>query len=439
MILVAVPLLVIGHACEARILAYDLHLTLSAEWQLDGVLTMSGAAADDWSELMLRIYQPGVLTVTSIEVGGVSLEWEEIDPSLLRVPVVLELGQTYSLTAEFSGRVPPFSASSRYGTFAVSDQAVVLGAAHPMLAAWDEEWLTGPVLGWGDVVVADVADYRAVVDAPEGWTVVSGGREISLSKTLSLVEGERLRELSFVLVRGYVVQTMEVEGVTVRSFSLPAHAAGAAEALRVVGRALELFQEAFGPYPFCSLDVVAVPLHRAAGVEYPGLVLAGEAYYARWHEEPLLFPMIFAHEIAHQWWFAQVGSHQVDEPWVDEALATYSSGLYFEEEGRLEEIIQYWGDTFRLGRERNSSARVDSPLWKFPGGVGYGGIVYSGGALMLHEVRLEMGDEAFSASLRDYLESHKWGISSGDDLLAALDRRSPSALEEIIFRYLSSP
>ncbi len=438
-VLLVTVLLFYGYVCLGQGLAYYMLLSLSADWSFDGVLTVTGTAPERWSELVLRVYQPNYINVSVIEVGCEEQPWWEDDRTTIRIPVSLNRGQTYSLTVAFSGQVPPLHTQSGYGTFAASERVVVLGAAYPMLAAWDDDWLGGPLLPWGDAVVADVAVYRVLVEAPQGWSVVSGGREEALSEGLTMVEGENLRELGIVLLRDHVVQTTVAGDVVLRSFSLPEHTAGGAEALRIAADSVELYEGLFGRYPFSSLDVVAVPLRGAVGVEYPGLILGDVSYYARWEEEPLFFPMIFAHEVAHQWWYAQVGSHQGAEPWVDEALATYSSGLYFETRGRLSEILSYWRNTFHLARGRASAARVDSPLWEFPGGVGYGGIVYSGGALMLHEVRLEMGDEAFFASLRDYLGSHKWGISSGDDLLAALDHRSASALEEIFSRYLSSP
>jgi len=43
---------------------------------------------------------------------------------------------------------------------------------------------------------------------------------------------------------------------------------------------------------------------------------------------------IGVHETAHQWWFASVGNNQALEPWLDEALATYSERLFYEKNYR---------------------------------------------------------------------------------------------------------
>lgn len=126
------------------------------------------------------------------------------------------------------------------------------------------------------------------------------------------------------------------------------------------------------------------------------------------------------------------------EPWLDEALATYTSGLYFEARGRLEEMLDYWQASYRRGKARNPTATVASPLWEFPDGAGYGGIVYSGGALFFHELRTRMGDEAFFRALRRYLQEFRWKIARGQDLLSILSEESPQPLADLIREWLGT-
>ena len=38
---------------------------------------------------------------------------------------------------------------------------------------------------------------------------------------------------------------------------------------------------------------------------------------------------VAAHEIAHQWFFNQVMSDQIEEPWLDESLVQYATYLYY--------------------------------------------------------------------------------------------------------------
>lgn len=415
-------------------LHYDLLLKVEATGWIQGSQTVSGVAEGDWQEAVFRLYPAalGQELLSPLPEPG----WDQVHPTALVVPLGCEAGQTFSVHIAFQGQLPSFERQGGYGLFARSEAAMVLAQCYPMLAPWQGGWLVEPVFPWGDGVVAEVADYRAEVWLPPGWKLVAGGEESHMEAGGYLVAGESLRELGMVALDGYVESTETVAGVRVRSFYLPEHAEAGEAALKITCEALALYVELFGPYPWEGLDVVQVPLSGAAGVEFPGLVLAGQDYYARYPQDPLFFPMIFAHEVAHQWWYAQVGSDQVAEPWLDEALATYTSGLFFESQGRLAEIISYWESSYLQGRGRNPQARVSSPLWEFPDGAGYGGMVYSGGALFLHELRGRMGDEAFFRALRRYLAEYRWKIARGEDFLRVLRAESPLPLENLILSWL---
>ena len=433
--------LALGFLAQAAALHYHLDVSITPMGELSGTITLSGVATGDWQELVFRLYPAGLspdyLRPLGAASGGRALEWDQVHPTAFTVSLEASPGQTFSLTLTFAGEVPKLSRTQGYGTYARSPQAMVLAQAYPMLAPWrDEGWLVEPVFAWGDSTVAEVADYTARVTLPPDWILVATGGETQTASGVYLVQGDNLRELALVALRGYQEITTEAGEVPVHGYFLPEHREAGEAALEVSAQALRIYSKLFGPYPFPELDVVEVPLRRAAGVEYPGLVLAGEGYCADYQGSPLFFPMIFAHEVAHQWWYAQVGNDQVAEPWLDEALVTYSSGLYFESVGRFDEILSYWQDSYLRGRARNPTASVASPLWDFPEGAGYGGIVYSGGALFLHEVRLRMGDEAFFRALRRYLEGYRWLIATGQGFLSILREESPTPLEDIVQEWL---
>lgn len=427
-------------AATAASLHYAITLEVDGAGGLRGQATVSGTAPADWPHAVFRLFPAASgndhLVLTGAKVEGEGVAWEAVDPTTVTVALSALAGQTFSVTLAFGGAVPVFGATPGYGAYARSGYAIVLGQAYPILAPWNGSWTVHPAFPWGDPVVAEVADYAVDLTVPAGWAAVATGRELEIAPGRYRIEGENLRELAVVLLRGYEVQTASAAGVEVRSFFRPEHRAAGEEALRIATEAIAVVAGHLGPHPFPELDVVAVPLRWAAGIEYPGLILAGESYYSRYPFDPLFFPMIFAHEVAHQWWYAEVGSDQVAEPWADEALATYTSGLYFAAQGRFSEILRYWESTYAAGRSANRRAGISSPLWDFPEGVGYGGIVYSGGALFFHAVRARMGDDAFFRALRRYREEFRWRIASGADLLAILKEESPRPLDDLVAAWL---
>ncbi len=430
----------LSDAAVGAALRYELAISVAAGGEISGEATVHGTAPADWPEAVFRLYPAAhgaaCLTVTGAWVEGTEVAWESIEPTTVAVSLGANAGDPFSLTLRFAGRIPELASTGGYGTYARSDHAVVLSQAYPILAPWDGSWIAYPVLPWGDAIVADVAAYVVDLTVPAGWIPVASGTETEVSPGRYLIEGEDLRELGLVLVHGYEVQTASAGPVEVRSFFRPTHATAGRAALDITVEAIDVCARHFGPPSFLHLDVVSVPLRAVAGVEYPGLILAGEGYYSRYPSDPLLFPMIFAHEVAHQWWYAEVGSDQVAEPWVDEALATYTSGLYFQAHDRFAEILRYWETSYAQGRARNKDARIASPVWDFPGGDGYGGIVYSGGALFFQAVRERMGDDAFFHALRRYRGEFQWRIASGADLLAILAQESPRPLDDLVAAWL---
>ena len=401
-------------------------------WALEGEARVTGRAPED--ALVFRFFQGYNVrpTLKSVVDGDTEIPWNSVDPTAIVLFPAAEEGQTFSVTVSYFLEIPPFP-DGGYGTLAAGADTVSVAQAYPFLAPWCGEWMVEPVLGWGDSVVAEVADYTAGIEAPPGWEVVATGVEGG-APGITLVSGENLREFSFVLLSGYERSVHRGDGIEVCSWYLPEHRAAGEEALRLTSQALELYAHLFGVYPFPELDIVEVPLRLAAGVEFPGLILAAGKYYRRYQEgrRDLLFPMIFAHEAAHQWWYAQVGNDQVREPWVDEALATYTSGFAMRAWGLFEELRDYWERTYGRGRSRNAGATPFDPLWEFPEGEGYGGIVYSGGALFFLELEAAMGRDRLISALRRYLREYRWEIATGEDLLRFLREEGGAAAEAVI-------
>jgi len=436
-------IVVLAAVATAAPVRYEMAISVSPAGAISGEATVTVTAPADWPEAVFRLYPAALaadrLFLTRAWSDGEEVRWESIEPTTVTVALAATAGQMFSLTLCFSGQIPEFAHAGGYGSYAWSTRAVVLSQAYPILAPWDGAWVAHPAFAWGDSIVAGVADYGLDLTVPEGWTVVASGVETEISPGQYRIEGKNLRELAFVLLRGYEVQTALVGGVVVRSFFRPEHRAAGHAALDVTSEAIGVFEEHLGPHPFPELDVVSIPLRGAAGIEYPGLIFAGESYYGRYPQDPLFFPMIFAHEVAHQWWYAEVGNDQVAEPWVDEALATYTSGLYFATGFRFQEILRYWEDGYGRAAARKSGATMASPLWAFPNGDGYGGIVYSGGALFFHALRERMGDDAFFHALVRYREEFRWGLAQGADLLRILAEESPLPLDDLARTWLRTP
>ena len=114
-----------------------------------------------------------------------------------------------------------------------------------------------------------------------------------------------------------------------RSADAPDALAAAAWTLDVARRSVERYSALFGPFPLSRLVIVEGDFPD--GMEFSGLVFVSRDWFESWNGNPASYlTLITAHEVAHQWWYGSVANDQAAEPWLDEALATYSEYLLLE-------------------------------------------------------------------------------------------------------------
>ena len=134
----------------------------------------------------------------------------------------------------------------------------------------------------------------------------------------------------------------------------------------------------------------------------------------RW---PTTSQTIAVHETAHQWWYGAVANNQATEPWLDEAMATYSEHVFYED--NYPGLIDWWW-SFRI-YSHGAAGWVDSRLYDTSTFRGYVNAVYFNGARFLQSLRDRIGDEAFFAFVRDYYARSNGRIVSANDFFNILD------------------
>lgn len=385
----------------------------------------------------------GQMTISNLRVAGLAVSSAlTLENSAMRVDLHAPLppGEAISLSMDFTVEVPR-TVGAGHGLFSYRRGVMALPAVYPLIPVYDDEgWNVEIAPPYGDDLYADVAAYHVRITAPADQTLIVSGScappQASGELATWSCEAAPMRE--FVLILGeYQHANRRVENVVVNSYYYPEHAAGGDKALQVAVDALTAFTERFGPYPYAELDVVETP-NRLGGMEYPGLVVVEDTLYpgvagVEW---------LTAHEVAHQWWFAVVGSDQVDEPWLDEALTQYSTMLYYEAvygaqraQGILNsEFLQTYQTLQNQGRDmpagRPASAYGPSLYWQ---------VVYDKGALYFNELRKAVGDEVFFEILRTYYNRHRYRIATPASFLRAVQDVSGDPHADLYETWIASP
>ena len=367
----------------------------------------------------------GKTTVSEVKVDGQDVEPAyEFQDSALRVPLptALQPGEQVVIQMDFEVEVA-LDMAGNYGLFGYFDGVLVLDEFSPVIPVYDDEgWNVETPPPNGDVTYFDASFYLVRVTAPANLTVVASGVVVGSeyeagNHTLTFAAGPA-RDFYLAASESYTVISETVGETTVNSYALPELTEGAKVALQFAVNALSSFNERFGVYPYTEFDIVSTPM-QALGMEYPGIVaVALNLYDPNEQAAGLPFPIALestvAHEVAHQWFYNAVGNDQVDEPWLDEALAQYLTGLYYLDthgESAARSCRGSWDS--RWDRVDRADIPIGLPVGAYADKE-YGPIVYGRGPLFIAALAEEMGQKPFDEFLRDYYQTHKWGIGTGD-------------------------
>lgn len=286
----------------------------------------------------------------------------------------------------------------------------------------------------------DFATARLRLDAPDGWLAVTGGALVASSsadgRALSEYRLDQPGKFLTVVVGRLQDVGMRQEGPqAVRGFAGLRTRAETLGSMAEAQEILAFYAGKFGPAPYPSLGLVVVEGETPGGHSPPGLL-----YLQR--RPPLLsarplpddpanfrdLPGFFlAHEAAHQWWGQGTAPASYRERWLSEAWAQYCAALWVRErlgEGAFFSMMDRMGGwAFRhddkgpihLG-QRLGHLKQDARYFR--------AVVYDKGAWVLHMLRGVVGDEAFFAGARAFLDARRFEKAGSADLRAALETAS---------------
>ena len=453
------PTPLIGQEDVEPLPAYQISLELdTAARQLTGkqLVTYPNRTGTELSEIVFRLYPNLPQYGGRVDIGPVWVDEQRSDWSLraqdtaLVIPFAepLASGESVAISVTFSVQIP--ERPTGYTLFGYSEGIWSLPDAYPLLAAHDgSAGLNSPDPGWheeiapshGDAVFAEVALYDVSLTVPPTLTVAAVGTVISETQRAGGAHVYRLRtgparEFAWLGSPDYQVVETVAQGTTVRSFYLPGDEGAGQVALTTAAAALRVYADAFGPYPYSDLTVVAAPL-TFYGMEYPSLNLIGIDLYREYRSE---LEDRVAHEVAHQWWYAQVGNDQVNTPWLDEGLAEYSMATYYGQvygQARANVLVnQRWLVPYQAQVENGNDAVVNRPSSAF--GPEYEVVVYAKAALFFDAVRKVVGDETFEQILQAYLARYRWRVVSSESFLEVAEEISGVDLDAEYYRWILS-
>lgn len=292
--------------------------------------------------------------------------------------------------------------------------------------------------------------FEIRVAVPSGWQALSNGEELSIEKRedawvyhfkmddplptylLTLVAGE------FEKMDGGVV-----DGIPL-SYFVPK--GRSEDGLRTFSRTpamLTHFGELTGiRYPWNKYAQIVVSDFTFGGMEnttattlYEHVLLDERAAIDITSDD------LIAHELAHHWFGDYVTCRDFSHGWLNEGFATFFEHLDRELKGGRDEYeyglnvdsTSYLGEAKGHYRRPIVCKDYEAPIDIFDRHL------YEKGGLVLHMLRVKLGDGVFWRGVQTYLKRHAHGVVETRDLLRALEEVSGKSLERFFDEWVHSP
>ncbi len=373
---------------------YDLTLSYDVESnQLRGKAALTAEAVIDLKQLRLDL---SGLRVTKVTVDGAAAKYVARADHLVVAPRrPIKAAEGFRVVVTYDGRPRPVpDGDDECGWEELADGVLVAGQTNGA-----PSWF--PCNDRPD----DKATYRIELTAPHAYHVVANGictsqwRSASTTRWVYEQHEPMATYLATVQIGRYVVRPVAASEVPMTAVLPQAQLARYDQAFGRQPEMLDFFGRLFGPYPFAGYTVVITEDELDIPLEAQGMSTFGSNFLTSdWDNVRLV-----AHELSHQWFGNAVTVSSWRDIWLHEGFACYCEWLWSEESGGRSADARARDHWTKLDAKPQDLLLVD------PGpDLMFDDRVYKRGALLLHALRLRIGDDRFFFLLRTWIDRNRY-------------------------------
>lgn len=406
---------------------YDATITsrIPATKQISGASTIVFTWKQSLSASTFPVHLRG-LVIDSVTSHGKSVEFDEAgtpkqDTFHYRVTLgrAVTAGQRDSITVHYSGTATTEGGMSAWGGVwfeGLSLYALGVGFNNNYVST-TQHWLAcydHP---------SDKATFQLSFVVPRSLNVASIGTRISTTP----IEGDTLVKhtwyeshptatyLATFAIGAYQELNFTGSTVPIVAYSRAADTTSSRVTYSRIDDMTNLFTSLYGPYPFDKVGYV----NTVRG--------------AMEHQTMISFPVssvnqrdsnngTAAHELAHMWFGDLVTPLDFRHTWLTESFATYSEAAWLESHSGFEtylESMQVGAQKYITGIARREGVFPIYDYPRTPPSSNYPETIYRKGSNVLAMLRYLVGGEQFYATLRAFLNGHKYGTATTEDMKEA--------------------
>jgi len=382
-----------------------------------------------------------VFNLASTMINGKSIE-VEIGEYWLKIPLEtpLEKNQEIAIDLVYELILPQIPAPS-------GDQKPVIFGYTPLqsnFVDWypmivprseDGQWILHKPWFYGEYLVYPLADFEmnlTISNAPSQLIVAASDIPVKFANNNYIFETNQVRNFVWSISPSYQFSQAQINGITVTSYYFPFHKNAGEQVLTDTINAIKLYSDLFSNYRGKNLSVVEADF--LDGMEFDGFYFLSKGFYNLFDGTPKGYlTMIAVHETAHQWWYSQIANDQALEPWLDEALCTYSEYLYYE--FTYPELINWWW-AYRVDFY-NPEGKINASIYDYDGFLPYRDATYLRGAKFLQQLRDQLGDEKFFGFLKSYSKINENKISTSKSFWDVLSKFTDDPFTDLKLEYFN--
>lgn len=405
-------------------------------------------------EIVFRLYPniESARAIAQMQVSTVQVAGKVVKPMLsvadtvLTIPLqnLLPPGAAVELKLNFVTKITRGKTGAGFGRIGYVDQVVTAGSWYPALSVYEGSrgwWVTpippptvnekGEIVGDSDPTYSETSLFDVELQIPDRLSWVANGQSVSQTvqggkQIIRNVTGP-MREHVFIASPRYAAVETLVDGVTVKVWYYRDRAKPTSPttttAAKLSRQALTAYSKRFGAYPYQTLHIVQNPV--STGLEFPGLVLINDRAWESGRIERLLI-----HEIGHQWFYGLVGNNQVEHPWLDEGLATYSEfvyTIYYAKPAAARQLTTAEQQSVNnlsaaISRSELPDLRLNLPVADFK--EYYGLFAYRRGRDFFLFLEGQLGRATVYQALQQYVKQFRYEIATAADLKQVFEQTS---------------
>ena len=281
---------------------------------------------------------------------------------------------------------------------------------------------------------------------PDGMTVISNGRLLSQTKDpatgLTVFHWSQERPHANYLISLVAGYFQKLEGrhknVPLAFLTPPSEFMEATNSFRETAEIMDFFEQEIGvAYPWPKYDQTCVNDFVAGGMENTSATtLTDSTLFTDATENIHSSEGLVAHEMAHQWFGDLVTCKDWSHLWLNEGFATYYAVLFDGyKNGRDSMLYGLYGSSRHVTSMPNDTNAIVRRNFREPGEL-FGYLAYPKGSWVLHMLRAQLGEELYRRCIRTYLERHRYGNVTTEDLRAVIEELSSRSYDQFFDQWV---